>query len=65
MAGPGVSTFLLSGTGSIVSLIFRYCMWGLSGALLAVPLLATVKITCDRVRPLTAPGHFLGAGARA
>jgi hypothetical protein len=32
--------------------------------LLAVPLLATLKIICDRIRPLAALGHFLGAEAR-
>ena len=35
-----------------------------AGALLAVPMLATVKIICDRIRPLMALGHFLGAEAR-
>ena len=31
-----------------------------AGALLAVPLLASFKIICDRIRPLTALGHFVG-----
>ena len=48
----------------IVSLVFWYWMWGIAGALLAVPLLATVKIICDRITPLMALGHFLGAEAR-
>jgi len=43
----------------IVSLIFWYWMWGISGALVAVPLLAIVKIICDRIEPLMAIGHFL------
>jgi predicted PurR-regulated permease PerM len=47
----------------IVSLVFWYWMWGIVGALLAVPLLATFKIICDRVRPLMAIGHFLGTEA--
>jgi predicted PurR-regulated permease PerM len=34
-------------------------MWGVPGAILAVPLLATVKIVCDRVRSLKILGHFL------
>lgn len=44
----------------IVSLIFWYWMWGIPGALLAVPLLASFKIICDRIQPLMALGHFLG-----
>ena len=57
--------FILNPVLVIVSLIFWYWMWGIAGALLAVPLLATVKIVCDRIRPLMALGHFLGAEARA
>jgi predicted PurR-regulated permease PerM len=48
----------------ILALLFWYWMWGVAGALLAVPMLATCKIVCDRVRPLMALGHFLGAQAR-
>jgi predicted PurR-regulated permease PerM len=44
----------------IVSLLFWYWMWGIAGALLAVPLLASFKIVCDRIRPLMALGHFIG-----
>jgi predicted PurR-regulated permease PerM len=40
-------------------------MWGVAGALLAVPMLATSKIICDRIRPLMALGHFLGAQPRS
>jgi len=47
----------------IISLLFWYWMWGVAGALLAVPLLATFKIICDRVRPLMPVGHFLGTEA--
>jgi hypothetical protein len=38
---------------------FWFWMWGVPGAILAVPMLAIVKIVCDRVRPLKALGHFL------
>ena len=44
----------------IISLIFWFWMWGIAGALLAVPLLASFKIICDRIHPLTALGHFVG-----
>lgn len=56
--------FILNPVLVIVSLVFWYWMWGIAGALLAVPLLATVKIICDRIKPLMALGHFLGAEAR-
>jgi predicted PurR-regulated permease PerM len=43
----------------IISLVFWFWMWGIPGAILSVPMLAISKIICDRVRPLTAFGHFL------
>lgn len=48
----------------VISLVFWYWMWGVAGALLAVPMLATFKIVSDRVPPLAAIGHFLGTEAR-
>ena len=36
-----------------------------TGAILAVPMLATFKIVCDRIAPLMALGHFIGAEARS
>ena len=56
--------FTLNPVLVIMSLVFWYWMWGVSGALLAVPMLATTKIICDRIRPLMALGHFLGVGPR-
>jgi predicted PurR-regulated permease PerM len=43
----------------IISLVFWFWMWGIPGVILSVPMLAISKIICDRVRPLTAFGHFL------
>ena len=57
--------FILNPVLVIVALVFWYWMWGVAGAFLAVPMLATFKIVCDRIRPLMALGHFLGAGARS
>jgi len=57
--------FILNPVLIIISIIFWYWMWGIAGALLAVPMLATVKIICDRIRPLMALGHFLGGEVRA
>jgi predicted PurR-regulated permease PerM len=45
----------------IVALMFWDWLWGVSGALLAVPLLAVVKILCDNIDGLTPLGHLLGA----
>ena len=55
--------FILNPVLVIIALLFWFWMWGIAGALLAVPLLVIVKIICDRIRPLTALGHFLGAEA--
>jgi predicted PurR-regulated permease PerM len=35
-------------------------LWGIAGALLAVPMLKTVKIFCDNIPQLARVGHFLG-----
>lgn len=52
--------FTLNPVLVILTLVFWYWMWGVAGAILAVPLLAIAKIICDRVQPLRAVGHFLG-----
>jgi len=51
--------FTLNPVLVIVSLLFWDWMWGVPGAILAVPMLAVTKIICDRIRPLAALGHFL------
>ena len=56
--------FTLNPVLVIISLIFWYWMWGVAGAILAVPMLATLKLVCDRIEPLMALGHFLGTEAR-
>jgi predicted PurR-regulated permease PerM len=48
----------------IVSLFFWDWMWGVAGALLAVPMLAVLKIICDRIEPLMPIGHLLGASEK-
>ena len=45
----------------IVTLMFWDWLWGVPGALLAVPLLAVFKILCDNIEILTPVGHLLGA----
>jgi len=51
--------FTLNPVLVIISLIFWFWMWGIPGAILAVPMLAITKIICDGVKPLNAFGHFL------
>ena len=43
-----------------VGLAFFFWIWGVPGAFLAVPLLATFKIFCDHIISLAAIGEFLG-----
>jgi predicted PurR-regulated permease PerM len=51
--------FTLNPVLVILALVFWFWMWGVPGAILAVPILAILKIVCDRVRALKALGHFL------
>ena len=68
--GEGITPILLARRFTlnpvllIISLIFWYWMWGIAGAILAVPMLATFKLVCDRIEPLMALGHFLGSDPR-
>ncbi|HYD66276.1 AI-2E family transporter, partial [Azospirillum sp.] len=43
-----------------VSILFWGWMWGIPGALLAVPILAILKILCDAHEPLKPLGAVLG-----
>ena len=43
-----------------VGLAFFFWIWGVPGAFLAVPLLASFKIFCDHIESLAAIGEFLG-----
>src|SRR5258706_14421677 len=51
--------FTLNPVLIILSLVFWFWMWGMLGAILAVPMLAILKIISDRLRPLKSLGHFL------
>lgn len=44
-----------------ISLMFWGWIWGIPGALLAVPILAVIKILCDHIVPLEPLGAFLGS----
>jgi len=45
----------------VLSVLFWGWMWGIPGALLAVPILVVLKTLCDRVKSLQVFGEFLGA----
>ncbi|OYV41238.1 MAG: hypothetical protein B7Z80_02520 [Rhodospirillales bacterium 20-64-7] len=51
--------FTINPVAVILALIFWFWMWGVPGAILAVPMLAITKIVCDDLRPLRAIGHLL------
>jgi predicted PurR-regulated permease PerM len=44
----------------LVGLVFWWWLWGVGGAFIAVPLLATLKIFCDHIESLAPIGEFLG-----
>jgi predicted PurR-regulated permease PerM len=43
-----------------VGLAFWFTVWGLPGAFMAVPMMATLKILCDHIESLASVGEFLG-----
>ena len=43
-----------------VGMTFWWFVWGIPGALMAVPMMATIKIFCDHFEPLKPVGEFLG-----
>lgn len=53
--------FTLNPVLVIVSIFFWDALWGIPGALLAVPLLAMAKIVCDRIEPLKPIGHIISS----
>ncbi len=48
----------------LVAVLFWWSVWGVVGAFLAVPLLATLKIIADHVERLRPVGAFLGEDSR-
>ena len=51
--------FTINPVAVVLGLVFWYWIWGVPGAILAVPMLAIIKIVCDDLPPLRAFGHFL------
>jgi predicted PurR-regulated permease PerM len=43
-----------------IGLVFWWFIWGIPGAILAVPMMAAFKIACDHIESLSPVGEFLG-----
>ena len=43
-----------------IGFIFWWYIWGIPGAILAVPMMAAMKIVCDHIESLSSIGEFLG-----
>jgi predicted PurR-regulated permease PerM len=43
-----------------IGLVFWWYIWGIPGAILAVPMMAVAKIACDHIESLSPVGEFLG-----
>ena len=43
-----------------IGLVFWWYLWGIPGAILAVPMMAAIKIVCDHIESLAPVGEFLG-----
>jgi predicted PurR-regulated permease PerM len=47
-----------------IGLIFWWYLWGIPGAILAVPMMAAIKIACDHIATLAPIGEFLAEDTR-
>ena len=52
--------FTLNPVAIFVSLMFWLWLWGVPGALLAVPILVSVKVVCDHIPALSYLGELIG-----
>jgi predicted PurR-regulated permease PerM len=52
--------FTLNPVAIFVSLIFWIWLWGVSGALLSVPILVSIKVICDRIPAMSHLGEMIG-----
>ena len=51
----------LNAVAMLVALTFWTWLWGISGTIVAVPLLVTIKVFCDHLESLSGIGEFLSA----
>lgn len=54
------SRLTLNPVAIFIGLVFWLWIWGIPGAFIAVPILATFKIFCDHIESLAPIGEFLG-----
>lgn len=54
------SRLQLNTVALFMGMTFWLFIWGIPGGLMAVPIMATIKIVCDRFETLTPVGEFLG-----
>ncbi len=52
--------FTLNPVAIFVSLMFWLWLWGVPGALLAVPILVSLKVICDRIPAMSHVGELIG-----
>ena len=50
----------INGVAMFLSLLFWSWLWGITGTIVAVPLMMAIKIVCDRIEGLRPIGEFLG-----
>ena len=50
----------MNATVVFIALLFWGWLWGVTGAILAVPLMACIKVMADRIEPLKPLGEMLG-----
>ena len=54
------SRLSLNTVALFIGMTFWWFVWGIPGALMAVPMMATIKIFCDHFEPLKPVGEFFG-----
>jgi predicted PurR-regulated permease PerM len=54
------SRMRLNTVALFIGLLFWWFLWGIPGAILAVPIMAAIKIVCDHIESLAPIGEFLG-----
>lgn len=54
------SRFTVNPVLIVLGVVFWYWLWGIVGAVLATPMLAILKIVCDRIKRLRPIGHLIG-----
>jgi predicted PurR-regulated permease PerM len=54
------SRMRLNTVALFIGLIFWFFLWGIPGAIIAVPIMAALKIMCDHIESLAPIGEFLG-----